>query len=266
MFPILQIGPLALQTPGLLILIGIWLGLSVSERFASRLNAVSNQLYNLVLVCLITGIIGARLAYVILYSAIFIASPLNIFSLTPTMFNGQAGLLIGLMAGLIYAQRKSLPLWPTLDAITPGLSVFMIFNHLANFASGDAFGSPVNMPLAINLWGQSRHPVQLYEMAAAILIALALIFRIQRINQAHEKPSTTNRSGIYFWAFLALTSLARLFLEFFRGDSTTILGSVHVAQVIAWIFLAVSLWRLNKYQQENQEMSVSQAKDTDHAS
>ena len=36
MFPVLQIGPLALQTPGLLILIGIWVGLSVMERFASR--------------------------------------------------------------------------------------------------------------------------------------------------------------------------------------------------------------------------------------
>ncbi len=265
MFPILQIGPLALQTPGMLILIGIWFGLSVSERFASRFNIVSNQLYNLVLVSLIAGIIGARLAYAIQYSAIFIASPLNIFSLTPTMFNGQAGLLVGLMAGFIYAQRKSLPLWPTLDALTPGLSVFMIFNHLANFASGDAFGSPVNMPLAINLWGQSRHPVQLYEMAAAILIALALISRIQRMNQADEKAPASNRSGIYFWAFLALSSLARLFLEFFRGDSTTILGSVHFAQVIAWIFLAVSLWRLNKYQPENQELPVSPAKDTENA-
>jgi len=266
MFPILQIGPLALQTPGLLILIGIWLGLSVSERFASRFNIVSNQLYNLVLVNLIAGIIGARLAYAVQYSAIFIASPLNIFSLTPTMLNGQAGLLIGLVAGFIYAQKKSLPLWPTLDSLTPGLSVFMIFLHVANFASGDAFGSPVNMPLAINLWGQSRHPVQLYEMAAAILIALALIYRVQKMNRADEKPAASDRSGIYFWAFLALTSLARLFLEFFRGDATTILGSVHVAQGIAWIFLAVSFWQLNQYQQANQELPISPAKDTDHAS
>ena len=124
MFPILQIGPLALQTPGLLILIGIWFGLSVSERFASRFNVESNQLYNLVLVSLLAGIIGARLAYAIQYSAIFIASPLNIFSLTPTMFNGEAGLLIGLMAGFIYAQRKSLTLMANPGRVNPRVKRF----------------------------------------------------------------------------------------------------------------------------------------------
>ena len=56
MFPILQIGPLALQTPGLFIIIGIWLGLSTSERFASRFHIDPNQLYNLVLVSLLAGI------------------------------------------------------------------------------------------------------------------------------------------------------------------------------------------------------------------
>ncbi len=260
MFPVLQIGPLALQTPGLLILIGIWVGLSVMERFASRFKVESNQLYNLVLVSLFVGIIGARLAYAIQYSSIFLTNPLNIFSLTPTMFNGEAGLMLGLLAGFIYGQRKSLPLLPTLDALTPGMSVFMIFYHLANFASGDAFGSVVQMPFAIQLWGESRHPVQIYEMTAAIVIAAAIIFRTQRMNKAN----TYYQEGVYFWSFLAFSALARLFFDYFRGDSTTILGSIHVAQVIAWIILAFSLWQLNKHINLPQDSPAASHKDSEH--
>lgn len=237
MLPVLQIGPLALQTPGLLILLGIWLGLSASERTSSRLSIDSNHVYNLVLISLIAGIVGARLAYVIQYIFIFIASPLNIFSLTLTMLNGDAGLLIGMIAAFIYGQRKSMPLWETLDSLASGLSIFMVFYHLANYASGDAFGSPVQRLLSIYLWGQPRHPVQLYEMGAAILIALALYTRKQKFNQ----------SGTLFWTFLAGSSLSRLFFEFFRGDSITILGGIHTAQVIAWVILAICLWQLGKH-------------------
>ena len=52
MFPIIQIGPLSLPAPGLILLAGIWIGLTVAERFAPRFKANSNQLYNLVFVVL----------------------------------------------------------------------------------------------------------------------------------------------------------------------------------------------------------------------
>jgi phosphatidylglycerol:prolipoprotein diacylglycerol transferase len=260
MLPVLQIGPLALQTPGLLILVGIWFGLTASEKLASRFKIEPSQLYNLVLIVLLSGILGARLAYVIQYSSIFIANPLNIISPTLTMFNGEAGLVIGVIAGTIYAQRKSMQLWPTLDALVPGLSVFIIFYHLANFASGDAFGSATQMPFAVELWGQARYPVQLYEMITAAGIAAAIRSGIQRAFK-----SGIYQAGLFFWGFLALSALSRLFWEFFRGDSTTILGSIHVAQIIAWFILAVSLWRIGRYQPLNQDLPSALVKDEDHA-
>ena len=259
MLPVLQIGPLALQTPGLLILAGIWLGLTASEKMASRLKFEANYLYNLVLVGLFTGILGARLAYVIQYSSIFVANPLNIISPTLTMFNGEAGLVIGVIAGFIYAQRKSLPLWPTLDALIPGLSVFMIFYHLANFASGDAFGSATQMPIAVELWGQTRHPVQLYEMITAAGIAAAIRSGVNKTTKSGHY-----QSSIFFWGFLALSALARLFWEFFRGDSTTILGGIHIAQLIAWFILAISLWRIGKITPINQDLPSTLAEDEKH--
>ena len=62
MLPILQIGPFALQTPGLILLIGAWAGLSLAERYAKRFQINPNQLYNLAFIGLIAGILGALLA------------------------------------------------------------------------------------------------------------------------------------------------------------------------------------------------------------
>jgi prolipoprotein diacylglyceryltransferase len=48
--------------------------------------------------------------------------------------------------------------------------------------------------------------------------------------------------GSSFLPFAALTAGTRLFIEAFRGDSTLILGGIRLAQVIAWIVLAIALF------------------------
>ena len=63
MLPILQIGPLAIQTPGLILLGGLWLGLSLSERHARRYKVDPGVLYNLVFLLLIVGILGADILF-----------------------------------------------------------------------------------------------------------------------------------------------------------------------------------------------------------
>jgi prolipoprotein diacylglyceryltransferase len=234
MFPILHVGPLALQAPGLILIVGIWVSLLAIERYARRFKANPNLLYNLVLIGLVAGVLGARFGYAIQYSAVFLAAPLNLFSLTPTMLNPLAGIMVGTLAAGIYGQRRAMPLWPTLDALTPGLSLFMIALHLANLASGDAFGTPAEIPWAVNLWGEARHPVQLYELVAALLIAGLLL----------PRKNSPEISGAYFWTFVALTALARLFFEYFRGDAITLFWNIRIAQCVAWFVLAIALQQL----------------------
>ncbi len=47
MFLVLQIGSLALPVPGLVLLIGVWIGLSLAEREAARLGLNPEAVYNL---------------------------------------------------------------------------------------------------------------------------------------------------------------------------------------------------------------------------
>jgi prolipoprotein diacylglyceryltransferase len=240
MFPIIQIGPLALQAPGLFLLIGLWIGLTISERLAVRFNARSNHIYNIVFVALIAGLVGARLSYALQHVEAFLASPMSLFSLNPGLLDPLGGIAVGLVAATIYGNRKQIPLWPTLDALTPLLAVMIMAVGLANLASGSAFGVPTQMPWGIELWGLTRHPTQIYQIIAGAVI-LGLIWPRRSDSGASQRVP-----GETFWLFLVLSSVSWMIIEAFRGDSVLLPGGWREAQIIAWVVLAISLLGLWK--------------------
>jgi phosphatidylglycerol:prolipoprotein diacylglycerol transferase len=236
MFPVLQIGPLALRTPGLILILGLWIGLTLAERQARYYRTRGSDLYNLVFYIMVAGLIGARVVYVVLHLEAFIASPISLISLNPELLDLSGGAASGLLAAVIYDNRKNLLLWPTLDALTPLLAVLMITLGLVHLASGDAFGIPTDLPWGIELWGAKRHPFQVYEILAAGLILWAIWPR--------KKPSSTSIPGTTFLTFVALSAGTRLFLETFHGDSLLVFGNIRVIQVVSWFILAYCLWGL----------------------
>lgn len=241
MLPVLQVGPLAIQLDGLLILAGLWCGLLLAERQAKRSGIKPNDLYNLVFIALLSGLLGARLSYLLRYPQAFAASPLSLISPNPGLLDPLGGSVAAGLAGLIYAQRKGLPTWAILDALTPLLAVLQLFLGFAHLASGAAFGAAADLPWALELWGARRHPSQVYEILAAGFI-LALVW-------PGHGPIRSQKPGGYFFAFLALSAGAHLFLEAFRGDSYLLAGGLRAAQLAAWLILAISLtaiYRLNK--------------------
>jgi phosphatidylglycerol---prolipoprotein diacylglyceryl transferase len=242
MLPVLQIGPLALQMPGLMYLIGLWLGLSLAEKRAAKFGISANHIYNLTFSGLIAGIVGARLGYVFQYPNAFLRSPLSLFSLNPGLLDPFFGAAAALIAVLIYGQRNKLPFWRILDGLTPVPAVFMIGMALAHIASGEAFGAETSLSWAIDLWGAKRHPSQFYELIGAIIILLALELRIK---------DSIAPVGMPFLTFVALSAGTRLFLEAFRGDSAVIFGGIRIMQVVAWLVLALALWRLAQMKNTN---------------
>ena len=145
-----------------------------------------------------------------------------------------------ILVGFIYGQRQKLPFWGTLDALTPLFAILAIGFTLAHLAAGTAFGSPTTLPWGIDLWNATRHPTQIYELITSLIIFGLIWFR-----KSDSSP------GILFLNFTALTAGARLFLEAFRGDSMLVFGGLRLAQVVAWVVLAVALfttdWRNRRY-------------------
>jgi phosphatidylglycerol---prolipoprotein diacylglyceryl transferase len=238
MFPVIRIGPLAIQAPGLILLVGLWFGLNLAERNARLRNVNPNLLYNLVFVILISGLIGGRLGYAALYFQAFLASPGSLFSLNPGLFDVWSGLATGIVAGVVYIQKKKLPFWDVCDALTPALGLLQIANALANLASGNGFGLPSNLPWAIQLWGAARHPTQAYEILAGVGI-LWLFWPGKRLG--HGSPS-----GTTILMFFAFSAGARLILEAFRSTSYLLPGGFRGEQLLAWVILGLCLLGLDR--------------------
>lgn len=240
MAPTLGLGPLSIRLPELLLLFGFWIGLEQARKHAPKQGLNPGSLFNLVILSVIAGVVGARLSYVLTHWSAFSASPLGILTLSLDMLDVSGGLLFAGLAALIYGKILGMSLWPTLDALTVWLAVFGIALGLSHFASGDGFGAPTNLPWGIDLWGARRHPTQIYESLLAWLVALAVWPRAKDLVTRffHSTP------GSRFWLFLAGSAAARLFVEGFRGDSPLILDRIRQPQVIAWVVLAVALWQL----------------------
>jgi prolipoprotein diacylglyceryl transferase len=231
MLPIIHIGPLAIQLPGLLLLAGVWLGTAATDSQAGRLRLSRATLQNLILFGLVSGVLGARLGYAARFLNVYAENPLGLFSLQPATLSPGAGLIAGLLACWVYGQRKRLPFWATADALAPGLAVFSLSTGMAHLASGDAFGAPARVPWAVELWGDMRHPSQIYEILFAGLALMVIL----------EMGRRQTFPGCVSLVWVALASASRLFLEAFRGDSVLLIGGIRSAQILALMTLLAAL-------------------------
>jgi phosphatidylglycerol---prolipoprotein diacylglyceryl transferase len=214
----------------ILILAALWLGLTLAEKRVPRHGISKDALNNLVFYSILGYVLGGRLLFVLEHFQVFGKSPLNIISPNIDLFDPLGALTTALLVGLIYGRRQKLPVWATLDALTPLFAILAIGLHLSHLAAGTAFGSPTRLPWGIELWNAVRHPTQVYELIASLIIFGWTWFR---------RPGAP--AGSDFLWFTALTAGSRLLFEAFRGDSTLMINGIRSAQLIAWLVLAAAL-------------------------
>jgi len=211
----------------ILLVAAAWVGLSLAEKRAERYGISKDELNNITFYGLLAYIMGGRLSFVLQNISTFSKSPVSVASINPDLFDPIGAVAIALITALIYGQRRNLSLWPTLDTLTPFFAILSIGIGLSHLAAGTAFGKETDLPWGIELWNATRHPTQIYETLASLLIFGLLWF-------LEQSP----RPGILFLTFTALASTAQLVLQAFRGDSTFLFNSLNQNQVVAWLVLA----------------------------
>jgi phosphatidylglycerol:prolipoprotein diacylglycerol transferase len=231
MLPVLQLGGLAIQTPGLVLLLAAWVVLWLAAREATRLGLDGNVVYNAGFLVLMVGVLSARLVYILLHLSIYLANPADILSLDVGSFAPIPGAAIGLLAGAVFVVRRRLPWAELADAFAPALAAGLALWSVAALLGGTSYGRPADLPWAITLWGARRHPTQIYELLAALAI-LAILWRT-RARRAYP--------GQTFLLFTTLYGGARLFLEAFRADSQVLPGGLRAAQVLGLVAVVVAL-------------------------
>jgi phosphatidylglycerol:prolipoprotein diacylglycerol transferase len=245
MLPVLQIGPLSIRTPGLVLLAGLWAALEVASREGVRRGIDGNKVYNLGFYALVVGVLGARMGFV-LFNAVLYAriTPLtrfvgSVLSPTPGTEVPWVGVLLAAVVVAYLIRRWRLDPLALADSFAPAFAILGIAIGLATLLSGDMYGVETRLPWAINLWGAARHPTQLY-LALACAGNLALLLRLRSKEDALPP-------GMLFQVSLVILSLTVLLVEPLRADSPVLAAGVRTWQVIALGVLAAALvgfaWR-----------------------
>lgn len=234
MMPYLPIFGLSIPAYTLLLFIAVWAGLWLAAQEARRLGMDGDAVHNVGFYGLIATVLGARMSYVLGNWPAYWSAPLSALSLTPTAFAWPQGAIIGLVVALVYRKHYELPFASTLDAAAPGLALALAIIRFGAFLDGSGFGEPTTLPWGVYLWGEARHPVQLYELAALAVI-LAVLWRMRV-----ERPF----KGYTFTLFVALYAGSRLLLETFRAGAPLTAGGVRLVQPIALVVLLGAVWYL----------------------
>lgn len=221
MFPIIHLGFLTFQARGFVLLVAFWIALTLSERVARRHGFQRGKVENLGFYALLAYFVGARLGYVLQYSQVYVTDLPAMFALNFSTLSPVTGILLSLAFCVWYIRRHHFPLRKVLDICTPGFIVLAAGIAIADLATGDGYGAAARLPWSIQLWGELRHPTQVYDVIAAAIIG-AVIWRF--------RPSF---DGARFGLFVSLYAVSRLYLEAFHGDSATLYG-----------FRVIQLWSL----------------------
>ena len=230
MMPTILIGPVAIPTSPLFFLLGFWAGMWLAAKQATRLDLDGDHVYNAGLYGFIAGIVGARLWFVLSHWENYASDITQAFSLSRSALSIPEGIIVAGVVVLIYLQRNKVPLGTFFDAIAPGLALFMAIVHVGTFLAGEALGAPSNVPWAVEIFQTARHPVQLYEAAASLVILAVLLFI-----QYRPWP------GFHFWLFVVLYGTSRLVLEIFRARPVLIGDGYLATQVFALVVVIVGL-------------------------
>ncbi|HVB96594.1 MAG TPA: prolipoprotein diacylglyceryl transferase [Chloroflexota bacterium] len=240
--PILvQLGPLAIRWYGLMYVIGIIVGVQVALPYALSLGITEDQVWSMIGPCIVTGLLGGRLFYVVQQPlGPFIAQPWRIIA---TWEGGMAfyGAIGAVFLTLLYmCHREKISFWRMLDATAVFAAVGQTFGRIGNIINGDILGAPTNLPWGvIYVNGNSFAPSHAiaYQPAAAYelfcdLILIAILFTLR-----YRMKKSGLLATVYFIGY-AVTQ----FLVFFLRDSEPIVGfGLKQAQLTSLVVFVIAL-------------------------
>lgn len=207
MYPIIaDFGFIKIYSYGIFLALAFLMAAFVAFKETKRKGYDGDIAYDIVLMAIIGGILGARIFYVIGHFEYFLESPLDIFKIYEGGLIFYGGFLGGAIAILLYLRLKNLPIGDFADVVAPSLAIGSAVGRLGCFFNGCCYGKPATIPWAIHFFDANRHPTQIYEFLMNLSIFGILWFARKKIT----------RSGFLFLTYLMLYSIARFCVEFLR--------------------------------------------------
>lgn len=261
MYPkLIEIGPVPVYSYGLMLGIAFLTASALFSRQLKRNNLDEGIGVTVTFLCLIGGLVGSKLFYILEEWNFGSSKPLTSYFTKDMLFSPSGltfygGLLLAIILVIVYCKSKKLSVLMMFDLMSPCAAIAYGIARIGCHLSGDGdYGIPVNG----TFWefigysylngtvptheGVYVHPTPVYEFLVSLFIFAFL----------WKRRSTYKTSGIIFAYYLILTGIARLLVEFIRLNPTVAIG-LSQAQIISVIMILGGIYLLfNKLNQEKQ--------------
>ena len=240
------IGDFPIRAYGLVLSQSIVLATGVAYFLAKQDGRWHNHIVDMGIYCGLAGILGSRLWDVFFFDWDYYRDHLTeILNVWQGGMAIQGGVILGAIVGIIYTKRHGIDSWAMADIVAPAVILGQALGRCANLLNGDAFGAPTggdfgilypSTTLAYRTYGsQPLWPAEIWEGQLDMAIfALFLMYR-----------TTSHAKGQAFSLYVILYSVARFFLEYFRGDyAEPVLGLFTSAQTTSAVavILGIAAW------------------------
>ena len=237
---LIHLGPLGIRWYGLCFVAAFLTGYWIAAWMYRREGRQVAELDSLLTYMLVGTIVGARLGHVLFYDpSYYFAHPLDILKVWEgglASHGGAAGILIALY---LYTRGPGRPryLW-LLDHVAVPTALGGFFIRLGNFFNSEIVGIPTNGWWAVifdRVDPIPRHPVQLYEAVAYLLIFVVLLLTYAR--------QSARPDGFLLGLFLLLVFSARFVIEFAKTPQAEYEAGfpISVGQILSIPFIIVGL-------------------------
>lgn len=243
MFPILfEIGPLKINSYGLMIAVGFLTALFFAQRDAVKRGLSPKVFADMAFILLPLGIAGTRIAHIIMFPESYSwDDPIGWIAIWRGGLVFQGGMPVGLAFVYYWFKKHDIPFWKGCDVMFPYLPMAHGFGRVGCFLKGCCYGLPTEVPWAIparrdpwdlaepvtgspafiehlsrysdvtvqSHWSHPIHPTQLYSFAGLLIICGILLAARRYWNPF---------AGFTVPAYLVLYGVFRFIVEFYRGD------------------------------------------------
>ncbi len=212
----LTIGPITIYGYGVMSAIGILAAYFMIESRAKKKGLDYEQVFGLVIACVVSGYLGAKLLYLITILPEILSDPKNILQHISGGWVVYGGILGGILGGYLYLGWKKLPRWPFFDTALAGVALGQAFGRIGCFFAGCCYGAETESFLGITFThshyapnGVSLLPTQLISSGLDFILCAFLVWYDNK-----KQKNAGETTALYLICY----SLGRFILEFFRGD------------------------------------------------
>lgn len=229
-----SIGSKPIYWYAIIILTGFLLGLLFVYRTCEKQGVKKDTIWDIALIGLICGIVGARIYYVI-----FSIDEYDSFLDMLKIWNGglaiYGGIIGAIISAFVYCRIKKTNTLAVFDVCSPGLFIGQAVGRFGNFVNAEVFGGETNSLFGMSINGNAPvHPLFLYE-AVWNLIGFAIILLFGKKKKC---------DGQVFCFYIFWYSFGRFFLEGMRNTKYILYAIDNVlgaSQIVAILFVLLSL-------------------------